>query len=306
MATAHDISLPELARQNPSTHGLALIISNDYKGTDHIPLEGTVKDGNRMQIAFERLGIATIWRHNVTVRELKELLRGAAQLDPRVTKLESISFVFSGHGNKRSIALQDGSITLEWLTDSLSPKKARCIGDIPRLFFIDACRGKRAATSLTVHAVPRASCSKLQAEAQPSTLLVPKQANVLIAFSTLRSYSASDYSSGSKWINILADMLCKHVEHIETILTLVREKYHELQQHSMFEGKIQQPETQSTLLKEVILNKFKRERQSGTPARHAPGHSSMMPTSIPNCFFSEFEWEYTESLFSNFNIEEDV
>ena len=275
------MSLPELARRNPSSHGLALIISNDYEDTEKF-LAGTEKDGERMKTAFERLGIATIWRHNVRWAELKELLRGAAQLDPRKTMFETISFFFAGHGDTKTIAMEDDPMDLQEVVKAFSPPKARWLGDIPKLFFIDACRGEDIITSYPAPAVHRGSCSRLQEPyPRPRIIFTPKEGNILMAFSTLPSYVARDSTNGSKWTELLADELCKSTEEINEVLRQVRSDFRDLQQDTAHVEGVQLPETRSTLCKRVILNKFKREPQHqlvrATPTYHMQHHSHYVP-----------------------------
>ena len=249
------------------------------------PLAGTKKDGERMKRAFERLGIATIWRHNVRKAELEQILQGAAQLDPRVSNFETISFVFAGHGDADTIIMQDDPMDLQDVIKAFSPPAARLLGDIPKLFFIDACRGQNQITSVSVPAVWRAGCSRLrQQHPLPTIIQTPKEANVLIAFSTIESYQAGDSPNGSKWIEILADTLCKSSDDIDTILTQVRGDFRCCQQATALNRGVQLPETRSTLCKRVFLNKFRREPQHQS-VRVTPTYHHYVPR-----YRSGFSW----------------
>ena len=267
-------SLNELVRRNPLSRGVAIIISNDYKYSKESSLEGPQKDGERMRIAFSRLKIANIWRHNVTNYQLIDLLKEVAQVAAHFpSKYESISFVFSGHGNENIIVLQDDStVNIHQIIDAFSPRKVPEIADIPKLFFIDACRGGKHIRPLRVPARPR---HRHEEQPQPSTFLTPPEGNFLIAYSTLAPYVAHDTSDGSVWMKILADTMCKSTNHIEEVLTQVRQDLHT--HYQAHESKVQLPETRSTLLKKVFFNRVTRSvslasrRPPERPSRMHPG-----------------------------------
>lgn len=217
-------SLRELVRQNPSKRGLAIIITNDYKYGEK-PLAGTRKDGERMRIAFSRLDIANIWNHNVTRYQLRQLLEEVTQLGSCPETYESISFVFSGHGNNEIFSLQDEcTIDIQEVFDAFSPKKSPHIAAIPKLFFIDACRGDKKIRPLRLPARHRETSLRYELQPQPSTSLIPPEGNCLIAFCTLAPYTATDYENGSEWMKILADTICKSTDHIEEVLYNTSEK----------------------------------------------------------------------------------
>jgi hypothetical protein len=261
MAVAPDLrtlSLMEFVRQNPSKRGLAIIISNEY-ATSSTPLVGPKKDGERMIIAFSRLEIANIWMQNVTKDQLQQLLEEVAQIGPCPETYESISFVFSGHGNNEYLSLEDGAIEIDEVIHAFSPQKAPRIAALPKLFFFDACRGEKIIRPIRVPARRRESSLRTELQPQPRTFVTPKEGNFLIAYSTVAPYSAHDYDDGSEWMKILADTMCKSTDHIEEVLTQVRQDLHKVYQHPSFYRKMQMPESRSTLFQKVYLNRVARQ-----------------------------------------------
>ena len=134
-------------RSSPRASGFAIIISNDYDTTCGLAtLKGTHKDSQRMDDTFKSLDIATLKLSNITKPQLIALLSQAAQCKEYSEKSKCIAFVFSGHGlDSTQIYMQDGKlvhITNE-IIQPLLPSRAPHIGTIPKLFFIDACRGSK-------------------------------------------------------------------------------------------------------------------------------------------------------------------
>ena len=261
MAVAPDsrsLSLKELVRQNPSKRGLAIIITNEYASRPR-PLR-TRKDGERMRIAFSRLEIANIWMQNVTKYQLQQLLGEVEQIGPFPKTYESISFVYSGHGDNESFCLEDeSSITIQEVISALSATKSPQIAALPKLFFIDACRGDKKIRPIRVPARRRESSLRTELQPQPRTFVTSQEGNVLIAYSTVAPYVSTDYDDGSEWMKILADTMCKSTDHIEEVLTQVRRDLHAVYQIPKFTEDMQMPETRSTLFQKVYLNRVARQ-----------------------------------------------
>ena len=258
---ADSLSLRDFVRQNPSKRGLAIIVTNDYLHTDLTPLVGTKKDGERMRIAFSRLDIANIWKENVTKYQLQQLLKEVEQLSSCPASYDSISFVFSGHGASNNLVLQDMcDIHIQEVINAFSPNMAPNIADIPKLLFIDACRGSEEIRPVRVPARPRESLERYEVQPQPRTYLTSQEANCLIAYSTLVPYQAyeREKGNGSEWMQILADTMCKSTDHIEDVLTQVRKDLHAAYNKSAPSKDMQMPETRSTLLRKVYLNRVAR------------------------------------------------
>ena len=257
-------SVSEVVGQNLDKRGLAVIVTNDYEGTVRKPLEGPKKDGVRMQGVFTRLKIATYYKHNVGNRELMQILDEVASLRSCPKTYESISFVFSGHGDQDGeICLQDGSkMFIQEIIARLFPVRAPNIACIPKLFFFDACRGPDSMQSVVV---PRSGANVQRGRlhrgavrdrggTEPNTISIPSEGNTLVAYSTLRQYKAMESSEGGVWMMALASKLVQSNESIETVLTEVREDLVKIYQDPRWKDNMQMPETTSTLLKKVCLN----------------------------------------------------
>ena len=257
-------SISEAVLRNPSKRGLAIIITNNYEGAAALQtLAGTRKDGSRMKRVFDELQIATLWRENVTGAELRQMLREIATLT-RPRTYESISFVFSGHGGERDILrLQDGSkVDLQEIVNAFLPGQAPNVGNIPKLFFIDACRGS---DTIQPVVVPRTG-GKVQVDrpqqigttrdrgATDRTVSVPPEGNMLIAYSNISKNRVLEGKDGGVWMKALAKRLAESKESIENVLTQVRQDLQHTYQDPNWQDLMQLPETISRLLTQVYLH----------------------------------------------------
>ena len=251
-------SISEVVKQNPSKRGLAVIVTNDYQGT----LTGPSKDGARMKRVLESLKIATVWKENVTSDQLWKLLHEVQALPPLPRTYDSISFVFSGHGREGDLLVmqEEQTVHLQGVVNSLLPRQARNIGAIPKLFFIDACRGSGTFQPVVVSRSgvvdrPQRSGTRDRGGNDMKTLFVPPEGNVIIAYSNVQGQRALERSrNGGIWMQALAKKLAESRESIDTVLTEVREELHHMYQDPQWQMHMQLPETVSYLLRPVYLH----------------------------------------------------
>ena len=273
---ATPLSVTELVRRHHSKRGLAVIITNDYSSSALETLAGPEKDGLRMKDVFEKLKIVPFWKHNVSKRELTDLLSEVARLE-RPATYESLSFVFSGHGRKDSqICFQyGGTLRIQEVIDSLLPQRAINWGNTPKLFFFDACRGSQGMQPVMV---PRSASKQPngaitdRGTTDLKTVLVPPQGNILVAYSNIHNHRALEGRDGGIWMNALANQLVESKESIETVLTEVRQQLQQTYQDTAWREHMQLPETVSRLLQPVYLNP-----QSQVPLRAPPQNGAAPP-----------------------------
>ena len=252
-------TISEVLLQNPSKRGLAIIITNDYGGA--AALAGTRKDGARMQRVFDGLQIATLWKENVSGDDLRRLLREIPTL-PRT--YESISFVYSGHGSEGDVlCMQDGSkMHMQEIVNAFLPRRAPNVGNIPKLFFIDACRGSETFQPVVVPRTggnvqvdrPQRSGTRDRGATDMRTVFVPPEGNTIIAYSNISRNRALEGREGGVWMKALAKRMAESKESIENVLTEVRSDLQHMYQDPNWRGHMQLPETISHLLRPVYLH----------------------------------------------------
>ncbi len=273
-------SVPQKVISKHSTSkGFALIISNDYCDTpsqlDLPPLAGTKKDAQQMASAFKTLNIVTLCEHNLTRARLMQLVYETAQSTNYPRESTCIAFVFSGHGYERNhLYMQDGKkVKIEQLVEQFLPRKAPKIANIPKLFFIDACRGDQEMHSITV---PKGIAGLKVRGGKSISLEVPPEGNYLLAYSTMPCYRSYEFQGeGGIWMTTLARRLraaADRGESIEDILTAVNEDLIQRYQSHEWKTQVQQPEKISRLNKRVYLGPQK--ETSLPPITWAPGHES--------------------------------
>lgn len=232
--------------QNPGVNGFALIVTNDYLaggGTAHPlpPLNGARTDGKKMSETMEKLNFETRWEHNASAAMTRKIVRETARCR-YLPNYKRLGFIFSGHGTtNHTLYGQDGKhINFHDIMKEFYPDHSPQVGTIPKLFFIDACRGSR-------HTEPALVCKG----GHDVTLRVPEQSNFLVAYSTMPGHKAHEGRQGGIWMNILAEKLRTTEASVLDVLTAVNTQL-SAEFHTE-DGVFQQPELVSRLNEEVHL-----------------------------------------------------
>ena len=225
------ISEKEFLLHKPEIKGLLVLVTCNYVASKpkEQHLEATEKDADEMIETFKQLqfDIHHLSNENATgdnilttVENLNEYLKKG-----HVCKLKkkAIIFAFSGHGmdenNVDTIHDNDGlPITVNTIVKHLV-ETTLCINHIPKLFFIDACRG---------HGTLQ---SKNSIHPTMMTYLAngfgSLEGNYRIDCSTItgyRSYASSKADEGSEWMPVLARQLReKHIS-VQDALAAVRKQ----------------------------------------------------------------------------------
>ncbi len=255
MATACLSSIEQVIKKDSQANGLAIIISNDYKKTKQLqPLEGTVKDNENMSSTFKSLRLAVVSRHNVCLNEMLKLLHSIVNFKCYPPTYKRLVFVFSGHGNSDHLLYTNdaalNTISIKYILDQFYD--ASNLVKIPKMFFIDACRGDQRNPGVRV---PRGGIS--------ITDIVPAEGNWLLAYSTLPKHkSYEEQGKGGVWMSKLAIKLRIEDTSLADILVSVNESLMELYQEDRTYP-LQQPEFISRLNSNIyFLREAKQIKQS--------------------------------------------
>ena len=209
-----DIPLVSNRQGNEKCRGIALIVSNNYKGTAHKDLSSTDEDSVEMKTFFSMLrNYEVVIRKNLELDEFMYICEYLASLQyPKI--YERIVIYFAGHGGNGCITMIDKSVCVEDLLAIFDPDKNNTLYNMARIFLIDACRGSAS------HA--RGGSDNSPAPYQPHC----KYANELIAYSTLKGHVARDDKEGhgGSWTRALYTCLVledHHQKHLCDVLTIV-------------------------------------------------------------------------------------
>ena len=170
-----------------------MLVNCDYKGSQTLTeLEGTKEDGKEMIKTFKnKLGYnvihlqnekATKSAVNTTLQQLSRYLKRYSAA--RVNK-KALIFAFSGHGGSGdTLYFQDGGKL--YLSDILQCfVEHRGVFAIPKLFFIDACRGRTALT--------KGLAKTIESTVESATKgLSHEEGNFLIAYATVPEHVSYD------------------------------------------------------------------------------------------------------------------
>ena len=216
--------------------GLAVIVSNDYGANpDYANLDGTKKDGDAMASSFAISNFAIVRKHNTSLTYLLALLDNVGTRIRYHKSYRVIAFVFAGHGEDENtlITSEGKSIGIEIIVRKLSPSVSNAdttqLGEMVRLFFIDACRGTK--DDLGILITPRGTgtgdhSSVARGGKNIQRLRIPSEpTNILIAYSTVSGYRSYEVKGeGGIWLQCLAKKLVECNRSISDVLIEVRKE----------------------------------------------------------------------------------
>ncbi len=250
-------TIDQVVTQHNQANGLAVIISNDYQNTrDLLTLEATIKDSQNMKNTFESVKLAVIARHNVLYNEMLALLSSIIEFKRYPPTYKRLVLVFSGHGiSDHLLYTNDATLTTISINDIVKDfYNASHLAKIPKVFFVDACRGDQRNLGMMVSSRGGKSI----------TDIVPAEGNWLLAYSTLpRHRSYEEQGKGGVWMSMLAEKLRTEDTSLADILTSVNEELVDLYREDKTYP-IQQPEYISRLNSNIFfLREAKRIKPSG-------------------------------------------
>ena len=247
--------LDELVKSKPSANGLAIIIGNETScKPEHDPLSGTIKDLEAARDTFESLIFTTVPIWNASAREIIDIVQAASRYN-YPSCYRRLAFVFSGHGDANYIYAYDSAVPLQThVFDPWMPKKSPNLASVPKLFFLDACRGDAVDQGIFT---PSGPIPKGAGRA-------PSVGNYLLANSTLPTMKAFEKPfAGGYWMQHLARelRLDRNInQSLTDILVRVNHLLIDELQNSHYEN-IQQPVFESTL--HEVIYPIKEARYAG-------------------------------------------
>ena len=214
------IKLDPTLHKNAQCKGIALIVSNNYEGTKS-SLPSSDEDSDTMKNFFSELeNYEVVTLQNLKCNEFLDVCKYVAALRyPQTYK--RIVIYFAGHGGDGYIGMLDKEVRIEDVQAIFDPSKHPSLGNIARVFFIDACRRSKCIDHVR-------GC--LGNGTDPSThQIYCKHHNELIAYGTLKGNVAHDSQDGygGSWTQELYSCLTdKENAHkdLGQVLTLVNAK----------------------------------------------------------------------------------
>ena len=236
------------------TNGIVVIITNNYETVRQLEtLAGTGVDGDNLSCAFNALNFHVIWKQNISRVELHQTVYDITQINYQT--YPCIIFIFAGHGCEGDkLYMEDGaevSICKDIL-EPLLPKRSQHLGNVPKAFLIDACRGKERTETVLVPRSPVVEKTSPRGGELIDMKQVPAAGNFLLAYSTMPNHKAYEKrGQGGIWFSTLVKLIqrreCLHS--LEDLLTKVNKSMTE----DLLGPDVQQPEKLSRLNDVICL-----------------------------------------------------
>lgn len=242
--------------------GVALIINNEH--FDKMPARpGTEKDGKALQHLFTHLGFTTALHRDLKAEAMRKTLKSLADRDHSLADCLVVAILSHGEEGGMIHGKDDVLVNIKELTNLFSGQECPSLAGKPKLFFIQACRGKEFDLPVVVkESTDYHSASPEEEETVDGAKksLLPDQADFLLSFSTAEGYvSWRNSAYGSWYVKALVEAMHEHAakEHLVDILTEVNRKVAENQSQTGFR---QIPAVVNQLRKQLYFNPSKHSR----------------------------------------------
>ncbi len=205
------------------TKGLAIFIGCETSSESKHPyLDGVKKDLELLRSTFSSLGFDTVELHDPSKEEIQKVIAmtKGKLYQKAVHFYNSIVVTFSGHGDQTKLFSKNGSLSLmdEIVNPLISEHPL-----VPKIFFVDACRGDKKDLGVTYSLPSRQD--RIRARGEREEINLPQNGNYLLAYSTLTGMKSFENECGSYWIQVLTEeLLCNNGKSILDLLTMVNQK----------------------------------------------------------------------------------
>ncbi|CAL8272764.1 unnamed protein product [Gadus morhua 'NCC'] len=206
--------------------GLALIFNQETFGCQKMTRSGTNIDRDNLEIRFKALNFDVQAHQDLTRVDILAKISEAAQAD----HVDSDCFVcvFLSHGENDKVWAHDQEISIDEVTDNFKGDKCRSLVRKPKIFILQACRGREFDLPVTGMAGDSDDEEEEQVVADDGVFhTLPAGADFLMCYSVAKGYfSFRDTINGSWYIQDL----CKTLEgyggsrEFTELLTLVNSK----------------------------------------------------------------------------------
>ena len=236
--------------------GPAIIINNEH--FEKMPSRpGTERDGKALLHLFTSFGFATSTFEDLTAEEMKTTLSSFAKRNHSCTECLVVAILSHGEEGGLLHGTDDVLISINELADIFSGHRCPSLVGKPKLFFVQACRGKMFDTPSTGFEEIDGYKPMIVTEDNIDGLkkiLLPEQSDFLLSFSTVEGYvSWRNSVYGSWYVKALVEVFTEFSarEHLLDMLTEVNLRVAENQSQSGFR---QIPAVVNQLRKQLFFN----------------------------------------------------
>ncbi|XP_010222872.1 PREDICTED: caspase-10 [Tinamus guttatus] len=235
--------------------GFCLVINNVKFDGDLGERRGSCKDAEELERVFTWLGLEVKIYKDRTSKEIKDLMETWQDSKKQINRDCFICCILS-HGDSGAIYGKDGElISIRTIMSYFTAKQCPALAEKPKLFFIQACQGKKIQCPVSVEAdaqVPE--LPSVQQRISPSDS-IPEEADFLLGMATIDGYASFRHVDQGTWyIQALCSKLQLLVPRGEDILSILTEVNEDVSRRADSLGrKKQMPQPAYTLRKKFIF-----------------------------------------------------
>ncbi|XP_040201997.1 caspase-7-like [Rana temporaria] len=183
------------------------------KGMTLDPRKGAMRDTNRLFQILSRLGFEVTLSIDASAREIREIYRKERE----IPQGDCFINIISSHGEEGVIYDFHGEqVYLRDLYDLLSPENCPALAGVPKLFFIQACRGM----ALDQGVFLETDGAPPQISAFSHIDFIPR--DTVVVFASSEGYAAFQNPLGSIFLQTLCNMLDGKEKDLEITQLLTR------------------------------------------------------------------------------------
>ncbi|XP_013414929.1 caspase-3 isoform X1 [Lingula anatina] len=198
--------------------GMAIIVNNRNfeEKTEQGERIGTDVDAGALANLFMDLGFEVTRYDNLSTMEMMSVMRQAAQEDH--SDADCFACAFLSHGIEGRIYGTNGLISIDLLLSFFKGDKCLSLAGKPKLFFIQACRGKKNDEGVDI------PLDETDSATEPKVRRIPTEADYMVAYSVAPGYySWRNSVDGSWFVQGLVQVLKEFHQEMELLqmMTLV-------------------------------------------------------------------------------------
>ena len=235
--------------------GIGVIMNNEKFNTLQ-PRFGTAMDAHNLENLFCYLSFDTQHHENKTHIEMRQILNNVAGMDH--DKYDCLMVTILTHGDYGDVLYgTSGAITIQEVIETFSSKRCPTLIGKPKIFIIQACRGRRYNQAVELDDRNDDECDMIDS----GPTVHPNISDYLVAYSTTPGHvSFRNNKIGSIFIDRLVKIFRQHaaIEDIITMLERVNDEVTKYQpQGNMYQDSRQSPELRSSLRGKLFFNPCK-------------------------------------------------
>ncbi|PSN37232.1 hypothetical protein C0J52_12659 [Blattella germanica] len=241
---------------NHINRGHAIIFNHDtFDRNNYPPREGSEHDVKNLVKTFKSLGFEVTIHDNLTYGKIQDVISRLSEADH--SNNDCLVVIVLTHGEAGGLLVpHDSSIcyNVDMLWKPFTSDNCPTLAGKPKLFFIQACRGKDVDAGTLLK--QRKHLKKVEHDSSPESYKIPTHADFLIAYSTAEGfYSFRNLDTGTWFIQCLCAEM-NSTDNLLKILTRTTRRVTQLESdsdHPQFDKRKQVPSITTMLTRDLYF-----------------------------------------------------